>query len=464
MMDRMTGRTWQWFVVAMVVLGAAAAAMAQDRTAGRLAQIEVLDLATAARIALAENPSLAAAQARIEQAREIVQQARAAYWPRLDASASASRVDLARNSTQLQTQRLFPGLEIDNPQDYYGAGVAASWVLFDGFARQFRLAQARYGEQLSTAAWSEVQRLLLAAVTGAFLQAQQSLENINIAQADLEFNQRLLSEARLRHRVGTGTLSEVLNFQIRANSAQAQRIQAEQNYETARTSLAALLGLPEARLPVNVSLAALTPATPEELNPLDSQDLLETAFRLRPDLEIGDQVIRQAEADIRIAEAELYFPNVSLAATYEAERPDDPGFSADDFGNTVSLRLSYNLFAGGFYKARQRAARARLRETEKDLQSTRLDIASEVSRSVTQILSAQEQLHLQQDNTELVEQNRDLVEKEYKAGVGSLVRLNEAQRDLIAAQVQLAGARVSLRQAWYNLRAATGEIAHIFRP
>jgi hypothetical protein len=55
-----------------------------------------------------------------------------------------------------------------------------------------------------------------------------------------------------------------------------------------------------------------------------------------------------------------------------------------------------------------------------------------------------------------------LVEKEYKAGVGSLVRLNEAQRDLIASQVQLAGARVSLRQAWYGLRASTGEIVKIF--
>jgi outer membrane protein len=463
LIDRVS-HSWAWLVVVLVVMGTWGPAAAQDNAAGRLAQIEVLDLATAARVALAENPSLAAAQARIEQAREVVQQARSAYWPRLDANASASRVDLARNSSQIQTQRFFPGLGIDNPQDYYGAGLSASWVLFDGFARQFRLAQARFGEQLSAAARNEVQRLLLAAVTGAFLQAQQALENINIAQADLEFNQRLLSEARLRHRVGTGTLSEVLNFQIRANSAQAQRIQAEQNYETALTSLAALLGLSEARLPADIRLAALAPATPEELNPLEPQDLLETAFRLRPDLEVNDRIIQQAEADIKIAEAELYFPNVSLAATYEAERPDDPGFRDDDFGNTLSLRLSYNLFAGGFYKARQRAARARLRETEKDLQSTRLEIASEVTRSVTQILSAQEQLFLQQDNTELVKQNRDLVEKEYKAGVGSLVRLNEAQRDLIASQVQLAGARVSLRQAWYDLRAATGEIVHIFRP
>jgi outer membrane protein TolC len=58
----------------------------------------------------------------------------------------------------------------------------------------------------------------------------------------------------------------------------------------------------------------------------------------------------------------------------------------------------------------------------------------------------------------LVQKNRDLVEKEYKAGVGSLVRLNEAQRDLTAAQVRLAAAQVALRQAWYDLWSATGQI------
>jgi len=50
------------------------------------------------------------------------------------------------------------------------------------------------------------------------------------------------------------------------------------------------------------------------------------------------------------------------------------------------------------------------------------------------------------------------VEKEYKAGVGSLVRLNEAQRDLTAAQVRLALAQTAVHQAWYDLWSATGQI------
>lgn len=57
-----------------------------------------------------------------------------------------------------------------------------------------------------------------------------------------------------------------------------------------------------------------------------------------------------------------------------------------------------------------------------------------------------------------MQQNRDLVEKEFAAGQGSLVRLNEAQRDLVTAQARLALALVSLRLTWHNLRTSTGEI------
>ena len=72
--------------------------------------------------------------------------------------------------------------------------------------------------------------------------------------------------------------------------------------------------------------------------------------------------------------------------------------------------------------------------------------------------AAQEQLALQRINTELVQQTRDLVEKEYSAGQGSLVRLNEAQRDLVTAQSNLVLSLVSMRQAWEGLKSSTGEI------
>lgn len=430
-----------------------------------LAQIPVLDLATAAKMAMAENPTLAVAQARVEQAREVLNQARSAYWPQVDLSASRSRVDLsnAAYDSQAALYQAF-GISVTDPQDYYRASLSANWLLFNGFARKFNVAAARYGAESAEAAREDVRRLLLQAVTGAFLSAQLSLENISIAKADEAFNQRQLTEAKLRYEVGTGALSDKLNFEVKVNTAQSNRIVAERAYQTDRIALAALLGVPNSRLPDNTQLAPLEAVTPDRLEAPNMNGLLEDAFSQRPDLTRNDRAVQQAQADAKAKKADYYSPTIALAASYDGERNDGFGFESDDFGNTVGIFLSYNIFAGGLYKARYQQARARLHEIEKSRDNTKIAISSEIETTVQRVLSAQKQLLLSRANAELVQKNRDLVEKEYKAGVGSLVRLNEAQRDLTAAQVRLALAQTTVHQAWYDLWSATGQILTKFTP
>lgn len=424
-------------------------------------KIKILDLQTAAKIALAGNPSLAEAQARAAQALEAVRQAKSAYWPRLDLSVSNNRVDLSENAYQSQLaarQALFGSSStITDPEDYYRASITASWVLFDGFARWFNLEAAKNGEQASKAASDDVRRVLLNAVATAFLSAQLSLENISIAKADEEFNQRLLTEAKLRHKVGTGALSDVLNFEVKANSAQSDRIVAERTYETARIALAALLGIEKARFSQSLELVPLKEVDKSELEAPQLDKLLKEAYTLRPDLLQTDWRVKQAEADVKAKKGNLY-PSLSLTASYDGERTDDLGFEGDDFGYSVGVNLSYNIFDGGYFRSLHQQAKKRLREVEKSRENLVTNLNSEIRTTTEQVLSAQKQLVLQQTNARLVKQNRNLVEKEYKAGVGSLVRLNEAQRDLTAAQVRLAVAQVTLRQAWYDLWSATGLI------
>jgi outer membrane protein TolC len=167
--------------------------------------------------------------------------------------------------------------------------------------------------------------------------------------------------------------------------------------------------------------------------------------------------LKQAISEIKIARAK-FFPTINLLATMEGYRTEDAGFENEDFGNTIAVNLSYNLFSGGAKRAKLREAKAKKIEAEKALEDIRLRVSSEVRASVAKLNSAQEQLILQRSNADLVRQNRDLVAQEYSAGLGSLVRLNEAQRDLISAQRRLALALVSLRQAWHNLETDTGRI------
>jgi outer membrane protein TolC len=458
--------------IVLVILAAAcfspALAQSPAEDTSKLEDLEVLDLETAARMALADNPSLKAALERAVQASEAVRQARSVYWPRLDLEGSGARVTLSGNAydTQLSQARLFesiggPAANVEDPEDYYRAGLTASWTVFDGFARRFNLAAAKFGAQSSQASREDAQRLLLSAVIGSFLNAQLALENVAIAKADEAFNQRLLSESKLRYDVGTGALSDVLNFEVQANAAHSERITADREYQTSRIGLAALLGIEQAQLPEKIRLSELAPATEAELAAPDAETMLQAAYDRRPDLRLSDYSVQQAEALAQSARSG-YWPTLIVSGSYDGERIDDAGFESEDFGNTIALSLQYNLFSGGLTQARHQEAKARLRELEQTRQNARINITSEVQSVLARVGSAQQQLLLQRRNAKLVKRNRDLVEKEYKAGVGSLVRLNEAQRDLIRAQVRLASARAALRGAWYDLETATGQIVETF--
>ena len=420
----------------------------------------VLDLETAVAASLTANPGLDAAMERVRQAKARVNQARATYWPWLDATASGSRVKLSENTYQenLATARFFnPAATVEDPQEYYNADLTASWTLFDGFERKFANLAARYDEQSSQASLNDARRLLVSAVAVAYFTAQLALENITIARADEAFNDRLLADAEARQRAGTGALSDVLNFQVRKNQAKTTRINQEYQYAIARFGLAALMGLPESRLPDHVRLAPLEPETATELATPAPDALIAEVRERRPDIQAIRWSIRQAEARIDIARSGNY-PSVVLSGSIDGARSDNPRFGEDDFGNQVQVGLTYNLFSGGLTKARISEAQHYRMELEKQLEDLLLSVSADIRSTAARVSSAQAQVALQRENTALVQRTRDLVEKEYLAGQGSLVRLNEAQRDLITARSNLALALVSLRQAWIELKTRSGTL------
>ncbi len=487
----------------------------------------ILDLDMAEQLAIADNPSLKAAEARIAQAKARVRQAMAQWYPQLDLLASATDTWLserdylnakraasnglwsqwalgtqsrlqgqivsnvsqvlngitslvlpnsgqgtqqgygastpALTNAQITQDFLDTGLMsiksrglVDDSYESYSIRLVASWMMFNGFERKFAIAEAKYGAKELESAFEEAQRLLLSAVAQTFHSAQLARENIRIAEADQSFNERQLKEAKARRRVGTGSLSDELNFEVRVNAARANLIQAYQDYNVALIALSELLAFPDARFPEDYALAPLQPETLEDLNPPDPDGLVTVAKSTRPDLAGSEYAVKRTDAGVGRAKAPFY-PTVTAQASKDGFRSDNYKFGEKDFATSVGVNLRYNLYAGGSKGARVTEAKAQRTEAEHLLHDTKLAVASEVRRAVEQLRAAQEQLVLQRANAVFVQRNRDLVEKEYRGGVGSLVRLNEAQRDLVSAEGTLATARVQLRQAWYDVHTATGE-------
>ncbi len=398
--------------------------------------------------ALKGNPNLLSATARIRAANSRIHQAQAGYLPRLDFLADATRTQKIPDAFR------FPWPGRDHRYETYSANLSVNWVLFDGLAREARILAGQSGWRESLSAYRDAIRLLIEAVNTAYFNALLAREEIRVAGEDAHFNTRLLKETRLKHEAGSTALSEVLNFEVRLNGAKAGLIVARSDLEVSLAALAELMGFSESFPLESIDLPPLAQEEKKDLSPPDEKEELRHALRHRPDLEQLRHAFERAKAQVDESSATSY-PTVSLQAAYGPQRIDSVSFRPDDISATAGLNLAWNLFNGFSDQARKKEALALSDQARYELAAHWLAVAAQVRQAVSNLTSAQEQLELQRSNHQLSVRMRDLVLKEFQAGQASLVRLNEAQRDLVEAEVNLSQSRISLRKAWNGLDSST---------
>ncbi len=390
---------------------------------------KMLTLEKAKAIGLEKNPTIAAAMARVRQARESIVQARAGFLPSVTARAGWDYTE--------KTTKNSPAYD----ETQHSSRVSVSQTLFDGFYTRYQTLAAENKVKKNQSAREDEKRLLCWSIAQAFLNTQLAEESIKIARSDMAFNQKLEEEALLKEKVGAGSYSDVLNFRTRVNTAVSALLTAQQDLIEARTGLAALMGYPDAKLPDKVSLAPL-PETVVRTASINGGVPYETILQDRPDLKEAFYSLQEADAEIR-ATISAFYPTVSLSASYGTGAGDH--FLDDDvMGASAGINVSIDLFSGGSKRSKVAEARARKRELEHALENTRINAMADIQKTLANITILKQQLALQEENTHLIETTRDLVEKEYRAGQASLVRLNEAQNDLVSALGTLSQSKASL--------------------
>ena len=462
-----------------------AAPESADDGAGQVAASGLLALEDARQIALRYNPDIHAARARIDQALARIGEARSAYFPTIALGHSSNRTfqtPSTRNRIPLAlpTQQPVPNIPatlqdldlstlvgllttplygqsgfsaITRSFSEHTTSLSATWTLFDGLSREATVLAAKYAHGAARMSLAEAQRLLVRAVDGAYYQAQLGREQIRIARADVEFSERQLETAEMRLAAGKATEGDVLNFQVRLRAAQADERAAIGLHQNARTVLAELMGLDDAALPAETSLSPLAQEDEQDLAAPHVEDWVQRALAARPDLAQKEYEFKSKTEEVRAAKGQ-YSPRLVATGSYGFDRLSNMAYSADDQASAAAIEFRWQLFTGGLRTSRVRFTEAERWEIAAQLRRRRQQAASEVRQAATSLVNAQEQVRLQRLNLVSARENRRIVAAEYEAGKASLVRLNQAQRDLIETDAGLALARIRLRQAWTDLRAA----------
>ncbi|MBS1229827.1 MAG: outer rane efflux protein [Proteobacteria bacterium] len=364
--------------------------------------------------ALCQNPKTheAWANARVQAAQ--VGLAQAAFLPSLDGSATASRV---RSDGQSATQR--------------SASLMLSWLLVDFGARSASLEIAR---QLLSAASSTLD----ATVQSVFQAALQAYYNTQAARAAVvaareseKASRESLSAAEVRYQVGSGTPADRLQAQTAWSQATLTRIRAEGIVKIAYGTLANAMGM-DASAPLALAdIPQIAPNDSFESETRDIDALIDEARQRRPDLKAAEAKFSAAQSTIDYARASGQ-PTLSLGAGPTWLNTDNISSN----GNSIGLTLSLPIFSGFDTTYRVRSAQATAQAASAQRETLAQQVALDVWSAYQSLSTANHTIRTSADLLASAEQSERVALGRYKAGVGSILDVLNAQSALAAARLQ----------------------------
>jgi NodT family efflux transporter outer membrane factor (OMF) lipoprotein len=409
-------------------------------------------LARLVEAALANSPDLAAAAARIEQARAGLKASEAERMPLLNASAS---VTYSRSSANEFGFEAPPGgaggPQIDRERVLFRAGVEGSWDadLFGRLRADERAARARLDAAGFDAA--AVRLALVTDVARNLVAGRSALARERIARETMESARlgRELAGERARAGLVAGidrTRAETL---LAETAAALPPIQAERAARVA--ALSALTGLAPAEI---APLVAQSPETPRFDTPAAGvpSDLL----LRRPD--ISAALTRVATADAATASAiAARYPRLTItgAIGLVAAALGDI-FSLDALSASAGPGLAGSILDFGRNRARADLARAQAREAVTAYRGTVLRAFAEVETSLAAVDARERQRLALLRQLAAATETVEIARKQYRSGLTDYLGVLDAERTVNRARDQLAAADAEAADARLALFRAIG--------
>lgn len=399
--------------------------------------------------AMADNQDVAAALARVEQARAAAGVARAARYPGgvIDGSAASTR-----QSTEFGLGRLSAYVpEIERVQESYELTAGASWELdLAGGLRRGR--EAATAEWQAAQATSAATRVTIAAeVVDAYVSLRTLQSRRMVAIRQIEAASRLEEMVRVRLEVRTASLREYEQARAATSATRASLPGLDIAIERQMNRLFVLVGtFPQADRGVLAETAPLRAAALGDLGaPTD-------LVRRRPDLLAAERRIAASHARIGVALAE-YYPRISLLGL--------AGFQSNQAGTLFTEPANVVQAVVGlrwriFDFARLDAAVAQARGAEREALATHrgllLRAAEEVENAIAAYHGEARRKAEHENEVASAREARRLSELAWQARQISLIEVIEADRRLLAAEDQLTIAEGERLRAIIAAHRATG--------
>jgi len=384
--------------------------------------------------ALAQHPSVIAAQQTLIAAQARLAQAQAARSVQVALSAQAAygNENVPPSNTIATTTRLpvSASLELLNLQTQYQIQQAEAAVA----SAAASLAAARQDAAL-TAGQAYFSVLQAQAVVG--------VREAAVAQADAQVRQ---AEARVR--AGVAARADVLQAQAALAAAQVDLIAARNQVETALAGLRAAMGRP-----LTDMISVAQPAAPQILSVSREQAIAGASDR--PEVVRAHADVGASRAALALAEVQAQ-PLLSISTSASLDTLNTAG-TANYVVWTIGAAVTYKLSDGGALQAAVAEARANLaaaqaRETQA-LQSARLDALN----AWLSLQAARARVEAARASEAAATEALRAAQGRYQAGVATILEVLTARTALQSASLSRVQAEFDVQTAVLQLRHAVGQ-------
>ncbi|MGV1822380.1 efflux transporter outer membrane subunit [Agrobacterium tumefaciens] len=386
------------------------------------------------------NLDVAAAKAKIREARAATKEDAGSLFPTLSA---ASAVDRLRNSSSSADASV---------SSQYQAGFDASWELdlFGGNKRA--LEAAKYAEDASQAQLRDTLVTLVGDVASYYVQARAYQELIDLGERSARSQRQTATLTRQQQQGGEASVVDVVKAEAQTAAIEADIPSYRIEYAKSVHRLGVLLGRAPLSLEAILARKGKIPLPPKAQSIGIPGDLLAN----RPDIRVAERQLAESTAGIGRAEANRY-PSISLTGSIDS--------SATSFGDlgrnsTISWSLgpSINIpiFQGGRLRAAVDVAKAQRDQSFLEYQETVLSALEDVQNAIVSLNQSRlrrSKLTLSAAGyREAVKFSREI----QNLGSGDLFAVLDAEKTLYSVEEDLIETKLDVARYYIALNKALG--------
>ena len=380
--------------------------------------------------ALSDNLDIAAALARIDQARGSLRTTNSDLYPQASASGSASRSD----STSTGLSRSASG----------SASLSYALDPWGLYRAQSQSSSASLDASVYDAHATSL--LVQSNVASTYFTFLNQKDRLAIAQDSLKASRETLNLIKQRYDAGLDSGLTLAQQRATIASIEATIPNLQSQVNESRTALAILLGVVPEGFDINeASLASIT------LPEIATGQPVHLLTR-RPDILQAEANLRAANADIGAARA-AFFPTIDLSASITQLATFG---AAPVTSNGITGSLLATIFSAGRLEGNLQSSKARYTELAASYQSSVLTSLKDVEDA---LVSAETNIRQEQFQTLSADESKkayDLSQSSYKAGLVDFLSVLDSQRSWLSARDNAAQARLGKYTSAVTLFVALG--------